>query len=74
MEDRIEVPWYRHVTWDDVRYTDVVWLQGRAFGRAKAYGPYQVLSNVTRELRNQKGNVFMHYAEDLLVPTWGMTG
>lgn len=68
---QIKIPWFHHILWHDVQPGDIVWLQGRAFGLPKAYGPFQVISKLDFKLRNLKGNKFMHMAEDLVLPTWG---
>ena len=70
----IEIPGYRHIKWSSVKNKDEVFLQGRSFqGRSfiepHAYGPYVVEDASRRTLRNSKGNEFMHYAEDLIIPT-----
>jgi hypothetical protein len=66
--EKIKVPGFYHVKWADVEIKQTVWLQGRSYGKAHAYGPYKVVSKHRRELGNIHGNVFMHIAEDLILP------
>jgi hypothetical protein len=67
-EYKIEIPGYKHITWFEAKDGQEVWLQGRALDLPHAYGPHTVVSKHRRTLRNVKGNEFMHYAEDLVLP------
>jgi len=70
MNEIIEVPGFKHLIWDQVVDGQTVWLQGRALKEPFPYGPFKVVSKAKRTLENLKGNNFMHYAQDLIVPHW----
>lgn len=65
---QINIPGYKHILWFSAKDEQKVWLQGTVLGTPKAYGSYRVQNSHKKLLRNKKGNVFMHYAEDLIVP------
>jgi len=76
--DKFNIAGFGRLSWAAMKKGDVVWLAGLTTKEApgggviqigKAYGPYQVFEPERRTLRNVKGNIFMHYAEDLIAPT-----
>ena len=58
---------FESITWFEVKDGQEVFLMGTHEGVARPYGPYTVESQSRRTLKNKKGNIFMHYAEELLI-------
>lgn len=63
---RVNAEEFVDLPWADAEVGQTVWLRGTHDGRFRAYGPHVVHSVEKRKLRNSRGSVFMHYAEDLL--------
>jgi len=68
MRELQDVLGYKNITWFEVKNEDEIWLKGTVLKQPKAYGPYRVENAHRKLLRNNKGNIFMHYAEDLITP------
>jgi hypothetical protein len=71
MSERNERSW-QGLPWSKATKGEKVWLRGTSNGRFYAYGPHTVHEPAKKQLSTAtpafKGAVFMHYAEDLLVP------
>lgn len=48
----------------EVNKSRAFFIKGTQLGVVRFYGPYALHSHHRREMKNIKGNVFMHYAED----------
>lgn len=58
---------YKPIQWKDTQAGQKVWIIGTESGQFRAYGPHTVHSPVNRRLVNERGTIFNHYSEDLLV-------
>lgn len=61
-------PGYRRISWREVCLGRTVWLWGTCRGQPTAHGPFGVIDAERRQLENRRGQRFLHYPEDLLVP------
>jgi len=63
---------WRPLSWSEAKKGQPVWLRGTHDGVFRAYGPHIVHDTERRQLESgtpeRKGQVFTHYAEELLVP------
>jgi len=67
MESAFDEKLFKAVAWFVVKDGQKVYLKGKQWGAFRAYGPYTVKQQSRRMLVNNKGNAFMHYAEELLL-------
>jgi predicted ribosome-associated RNA-binding protein Tma20 len=58
------------ISWNEIKENEIVFLKGNKLNYPVAYGVFKVINKEKRELRNLKGISFLHYAEDLIIPTF----
>jgi len=58
---------FEPTTWSVVESGDVIYLRGTHDGKPVTYGPHVIEHANKRLIKNSKGQVFMHYSEDLMV-------
>lgn len=54
-------------SWDVLKKSDVVWINGRHQNKPHAFGPYTVTDLDRRVLRSERGASVTHYPDDLIV-------
>jgi len=58
---------FKHVLWNEVEHNQRVFIIGTNNKVPYAYGPYSVVDKDTRELMNQRKEIFNEEVESLLV-------